>query len=340
MLWSFRIKQAYILLVLANIAVFTLIDTKSITKIPFDYLALILLSVSLFSFGKLNRYLIVLFLFVMISLFATYMSRANSITDRELLFLLQLTIFFIYVFLVSDEMLDNFQRKYNDLLIIILVLSAVWNSIYVVYYYFTQPYFGKINLLYSVKNNHHLYGYIIAMQYFVLSCLNYRFSTIFIFLSPVIVTLIGARNAILISIFTICNKKYLSILLFPILIYILFTADLTQYRSLFFSLSDGSAIGRIIKWKLAIEGVTFTNLFIGQQQLKTIYWDNLFVSLLVNVGFFFTLLIYFRIYRLLSGMKFVLIIVIFSTFITEFYLVPAGLFWGLILPSILLRKRA
>ena len=104
-------------------------------------------------------------------------------------------------------------------------------------------------------------------------------------------------------------------------------------------ITRSSLAARLDKWELAIVNLDFTNLFIGQTELFTLYWDNLFVNLLVNVGFFMATISLYFVYDKLKHFKYTVIVVVLSTVITEFHLVASGLFWGLIIPSILIRNK-
>lgn len=316
-------------------AFLTLIDLKSVISIPLDYLCIGIIMLILISMGKFKKFSIFLFLYAVISLLSTNFIRSSELNSREVLFIFQLIFFIIFIFLISDDMLAQFRKNYEVQIIFILIVSTLGNMTFIAYTFFTQPYFGKINLAYSSTHTYHLYGFVLAMQFIMLGNLRNKLGTTSLLLSPFFILVMGARNATLLLGVALLTKKKIYLLLMPILIYFVVTADLSVYRSIIFSTDDGSFLGRIIKIQLAVENFSFLNIFVGQSNLFTLYWDNLFANLLVNMGLILALFSHYLIYERLRRIKYAIIVVILSTCITEFHLVPAGLFWGLIVPSIL-----
>ena len=191
----------------------------------------------------------------------------------------------------------------------------------------------------SEGQNYHLYGFCIGMQLITIANLRLKLSAISTLSSPIIVLLVGARNLVLLWLVAAASRKWIVLLAVPFLLYGLSKVDISEFRSATFSLQDQSLAARLDKWELAIVNLDFTNLFIGQTELFTLYWDNLFVNLLVNVGFFMATISLYFVYDKLKHFKYTVIVVVLSTVITEFHLVASGLFWGLIIPSILIRNK-
>ena len=316
-------------------AFLTSIDLKSVSSVPIDYLCIGIIVLILISMGSFKKFSIFLFLYAVMSVLFTNLMRSSELSPREILFIFQLVLFIIFIFLISDDMLSKFREKYEVQLTYILLFSTLGNMTFIAYTFFTQPYIGKINFAYSIRNTHHLYGFVLAMQFIMLGNLRTKLGTTSLLLSPFVILVIGARNAILLLGVAILSKKKIYLLLIPLLIYFVITTDLSIYRSIVFSMDDASVLGRIIKIQSALENFSLLNIFIGQSNLLNLYWDNLFANLLVNMGFILALFSHYQIYEKLRRMKFAILVVILSTCITEFYLVPAGLFWGLIFPSIL-----
>lgn len=338
-----NLKSVLVFLLLVSCSFFTLIDTKAKFSIPFDYISVLLVIILILALSNLKVKRLVFFLIFLFCLFTTYLTRVEMLSNRELLFLVQLFLFSLFIFVVSDDALDEFRLKYYRLTVLVLILSFFSAVSYVLYYFFTQPYVGRVSMPFnsssSYGQNYHLYGFCIGMQLLTIANLRLKLSAISTLASPIIVLLVGARNLILLWIVAAASRKWIVVLAAPFLLYGLSQVDISEFRVAASSLQDQSVAGRLDKLELAIINLDFINLFIGQPELLTLYWDNLFANLLVNVGLFMAIISFYYVYEKLRYFRYPIIVVLLSTFITEFHLVASGLFWGLIIPSTLIRNK-
>lgn len=332
---KFDIKRIICNISLVCGAIFTSFDVKSTPFVLLDYIFVTLIIVILIFQDKLSMTkMIVIALFVSV-LLLTLFTRLPTIELRQYYLILQIMILGIFVVLVSDTALHNFGLNFRNTIVYIIAVSLLINIARIFYSAAFSPYYGRINFAYSDVSNYHLYGFVVAMQFFSLVNLTRTGGSFVALLSTTVIPLIGARSAVLITLFTLLSRRRVLVFLVPISLMIVPYVDFASLRSFTFELNDASALGRLIKIKIAFENFDFINIFIGQSYLRTIYWDNLAVSLLVNCGFIWMIVILIQVYRKLRYLRFSAFIFIFSTMITEFYLVPTGLFWGLILPSMI-----
>ena len=114
-------KSLLVLLLLVFCSFFTLIDTKAIFSIPYDYITVLLVIIVILALSNVNVIRLVLFLIFLFCLFTTYLTRVEMLSDRELLFLVQLFLFSLFIFVVSDDALDEFRLKYYGVTLLVLI---------------------------------------------------------------------------------------------------------------------------------------------------------------------------------------------------------------------------
>lgn len=208
----------------------------------------------------------------------------------------------------------------------------------------------------SINADSHLYAYVLGFIGLFLSLYSLKFKVTIFLITLFCILLTGSRNPLalyflvlfvyFISSLTIKDLiRFILIILFVTVSIILIIQNfdmleefLPTVRSLQISLDDVSAINRVKKFILALEGVDNSLLFLGESILRSnVFWaDGIHSMLIIHFGFFgllgyFAWLIFYFIRvrsfdRILNNKNLTLLstYAFFGLFITEFLLVTRG----------------